>query len=233
MGPSPETIRLYNVDPGGRQLSINLQLWNPKTASRLRRGAVASAILIGPGLFYDVCAQLKCSLEEAVFIANNSPEVKAHKNAGRLLVREHPPTDETVAEELAEQTRASKLIAEAETKNPPDPPDAIPAGVDPVAAGLPADTPKANRPPSDIPPPPSPEPAGVVPALPPPPESDDEADTEDAEPAPVPAGEEQDEPSTDWRIEKLEAFAAEHDIDLGKATSKTTILKKIQKARGK
>ena len=238
MTHSPETLRLYNVDQQGRQLSLSLQRWQPKSSPGLRRGVVMTPILIAPGGFYDVCAQLRIDFEEARFIAERSPEVNAHKNAGRLLVREHPPSVETLAKEATEQTKIDAAKAKMDELNPADPPNAIPAGVNPVAAGLPPDTPRANTSPLDIVPPAElPTPTAIAseePAAPIKAGVEAEAETEAELPDdPTPAAlVEVEMPSMDWKLDKLRAYAEEYEVDLGKASSKSAILKKIQKAGG-
>jgi hypothetical protein len=227
-------MRIYNRDGSGRQVSFSLQRWQQKTSPRLRRGVVMTPVLIPAGLYYDVCKELGVSFEEAKALCERSPELKAHERAGRLLVREHPPMDETLAKEAEDAAAASAAAAKTAALNPPDPPNAIPAGVDPEAAGLPADTPRMTRAPADKPPEPEPAPVSELPSFDAP-DADADADadetTDPGRPAaPEPEEDPTDTPSMDWDLDRLVAFAEANEIDLGRSTSKTSILKKIRRA---
>ncbi len=228
--PKP-TIRLQNIAAGNTQLNLHLMRTRQKASPGLRRGVVMTPVHIMPGRYYDVCDELGLDIGEARRIVNPSPEVKAHVNAMRLMVREVPTTAEQAAEDAKIEAARADAAEKTAALNPPDPPNAVPAGVDLEAAGLPPDTPKMTRPPET-------EPEA------PPPSDDDESEGEDTLDEGPGVTEDEDEaeeepktntirePSMDWTIEALRAHAEEHHVDLGRSTSKTAILKKIRKATG-
>ena len=220
MTHSPKTVRIHNVDPGGSQISLHLAVSAPKTAPRLRRGVSLLPVVIPAGRYYDVCKELGVDLAEAKGIIEASHEVSHHKRANRVLIREFPPGD---AEKAADERRAAEFAdAKAKTAalNPPDPPGAIPAGIDPVAVGLPPDTPKRTFSPLDAPVKAATMSRAEEPAEPEPVEA-----PKAAEAAPARSK----EPSMDWSLDDLQAFAAERNIDVSGAPSKTAVLKKIRK----
>lgn len=241
MTHSPRTLRLYNIDQSNRQLSFQLNVGLPKTASRLRRGATLTAVLIKPHGFYDVCASLSVDVDEAWRIFNSSPEAKAKQTSRQLLAREHPPSAETLAKEGAARAKAEAAAARIAQLNPPDLPSAVPAGVDQVAAGLrgpnepPLPTQKGQPAVLDAP----------VPQMPPPAAAADASDETTADktstpldevvpPPPVSATADENllsrEPSMDWSEADLRTYSAAKGIDLGRSGSKTQILKKIRRA---
>lgn len=225
------TIRLQNMAGGNTQLNLHLMRLRPKASPGLRRGVVMTPVRILPGQYYDVCKELGVSLEEARRLIAQSPEVKAHQNARRLMVREFP----TTADQAAEDARIEALRQDAERKtaalNPPDPPNAVPPGVDLEAAGLPPDTPRMTRPAVAVE-------APEIPSM----RSFDDASADEDTLDEAPVVEEEEaveeepvkirEPSMDWTVEELQEYAAEHHVDLGRSTSKTAMLKKIRKALG-
>lgn len=230
MTSEERTIRLHNVDPGRSQLSINLAIYHQKTASKLRRGSHMHPIVIPAGRYFDMVKELGylgIDYAAACEVVEHSAELRAHEQAKRLLIRHFPPTAEQLIEEARVEARAKDAEEKTLALNPPDPPHAIPAGVARTVEsltelGLDADTPVQTRWPG--------------PTLPEmyddKPEDEfgqtfDDSTLEPAEPVEAPKSI---EPSMDWEEKDLRAFAAERGIDLGKAKTKTLVLKKIRDA---
>jgi hypothetical protein len=225
----PETIRLHNKS--GMNLSIHLALVAPKIAPRLRRGVSLLPINIPAGQYYDMCRQLDIDIDEARQIVKNSPEVQRKVNQQLLLVREFPPPPEERAQDAARAAKTREAQAKVAALKPAESPDAVPVGVDLELAGLPPETPRLRRHPDVV-------------------KAEREAAAKEAtalievEDTPVNEAAVQPltttaapeapvvprDPSMDWSIDALQAFAAEKGIDLGSASSKTTILKRIRKA---
>jgi hypothetical protein len=223
------TLRLYNV--GNTQLSFHLHRLSPKTAIRLRRGLTLTPIAIMPGQFKDVCKELAVDYAEAVRIVAQSPEAQAFKNSGRLLIREHPPLPETLEKEAVVAETVKKARAQDAALNPPDPPNALPAGVHRVReeVGLDPEAPRMTRASTEkVETPAAAEeitkddkPAAVEATLRPPEEAKAADEDDDRE------------PSMDWTEKKLREFAEARGFDLKRARSKTAILKKIREAMKK
>lgn len=235
------TIRLHNV--GRNQLSLSLVTLRAKAAPRLRRGVAQTPVRIPVGQMYDICAQLHVSVEEARRIVANSPEVKAHERARRLVVRTFPLPVEDAIKIAAEDATRREAQAKTDALQKPDPANALPAGVDPVELGLPSTTPRMTQAPgapnSDVPITKTPEAGAQV-------EADAEADASDA----LSSDDEnsgnndgasdtavfddtnkaEEEPSMDWDTDRLKAYAAKHKISLGTRPSKTAMLKRIRHA---
>lgn len=226
---SSQTIRIHNVDPAKTQVSLDLALFAPKASPRLRRGVTSQNVVIGPGKYIDVCKRFNVSIEEARRIIARSPQVRAHHK--RLLIREFPPVQaQIVAEVLTEERRRDAAVKTAEL-NPPDPVNAVPVGVNLEDAGLPADTPRMRYTPTFL----------LTTPKPQPPEEEEILRDLAAEAAVPPEAaplslrkltvkEARKEPTMDWSVEELLAFAAEREINIGQSQSKTMILRKIRKA---
>ena len=86
---SSRTIRLHNKVQGN--LSFHLQVLRWPAAGSLRRAMALTAVNIGHGQYYDVCAQLDVSYDEACRIVQRSPEVQAFKRSGYLDEYHFPP----------------------------------------------------------------------------------------------------------------------------------------------
>lgn len=211
----PTTVRLHNIDPNRTQLSLHLLWPMNKTAPRLRRGVNMHPIRIPPGRYYDICKELGCDLEDARRVAQ-SPEVILHRNGNRLLVREFPPTEEQVAVEEKEAAGGRDAQKQTAALNPPDPPEAVPVGIDLEAAGLDPSTPRMTR---------VPEKTKVE-------EISDEVEptSNEVEVEPeISAVAESGEPSMDWNERALRKYAEDNNISIKGAMSKTAILKAIRK----
>lgn len=219
MSPTDKTLRLHNVDPRRSQLSLSLLRVHPKTAPRLRRGVHLTPIVIPASSYYDVCKKLDVSFEEAQVLVDHSPDVQAHKNAGRLLVREFPPPVELQAADAARGAQAEDARVKTAALNPPDSPNAVPPGVNLEEAGLPEDTPRATRPipskPAELEGPPTED----IPTM------DESASLT---PAAVAGPASMGEPSADWALSELQAYARGRGLDT--SGSKTILLRRIRKA---
>ena len=228
------SLRIYNRDPSGRQISLHLQRWNPTASPGLRRrGAVLTPVLIPSGAFLDVCKQLGVSFEDAERIVKQSPEAQARKNAKHILIREHPPFPETLEREAKERERLEAAKKKTAELNPPDPPDAVPVGVNLEAAGFDPNEappprmtrhPDENRALAETLAEASVEGPGTgteeeLLAIPP----EEVTGSPDSE-----ASEAIDQPSMNWTARRLKKYAEDNGITLGRARSKTTVLRRIR-----
>ena len=96
LNPSAKTIRLQNRSM--TNVSLNLHQLRAPASPGLRRALLMTPILIPSGQYYDVCAQLGCSLDEAQRIVESSPEVKGFVAGGRIIVMPFPPEPEVAPE---------------------------------------------------------------------------------------------------------------------------------------
>lgn len=211
---SSKTIRLQNLLPNA---NLSLYLHQPVAASRgsLRRGPTFTPILIRAGQYFDVCAQLRVSFEEAQMICARSPEVQQLKRTARLLEMVYPPEATTVVPPPAAPAPEPAPVAA------PVHAEVAPASAS-AKAKLPAPTPPAAPPPV-APPPVETAPAAPVEVL--------EAPTPVPEPETPEAGRRLGEPSMDWAEDELRFYAASKGIDLSRARSKTAILRTIRSAK--
>ena len=223
MTTSPKTIRLHNTC----QMDLSLQLHRDSTRfnPRLRRGMHVTNVKIARGHVFDVCQELSVSLDEARRIVAHSPQVQARRRSRHLLIRDHPPSEANLAAEA--KTTADRVASETATAalNPPDAPDALPAGVNPQAVGLPASTPRQVHPPTSA--------ASLlsVAASEPEPEDEDEPEAPEPEEEATPvAPVARDTPSMEWSLRRLKRYANDHAINLDGARSKTVVLKTIKDA---
>jgi hypothetical protein len=197
---TPRTVRLLNAT--GSNLSLYLtQLRYPARGS-LKRGPLLTPILIQQGRYYDVCAELGVTFEEAELIARRSPEVQRLKTRG-LLVLEYPPPPAP----------------------PPAPAPEPAAAPSPPPEAAPAPEPEPEPEPSPAPPPPAPEPS------PPPSPQGPPENVDLPPPAEEPVlllGDARKEPSMEWSEDELRAWAHKHGVDVSRAKSKTAVLKAIR-----
>lgn len=130
MNPSPKTLRLMNVDNARRQISLSLNRTADKTSQRLRRGTALTPILIPVGGYYDVCEKLGVSFEEAIEIVDSSPEVRMNLTKKTIEKRVFPPDLPQAARDALQSMAARDAEKKTAALNPPDPPNAVPVGID-------------------------------------------------------------------------------------------------------
>ena len=87
---SPKTIRLQNTSASAN-LSLYLHQLKPSALGSMKKGPMLTPILIKAGAYYDVCAELKVSFDEAQSICTRSPDIQNQSRRNRLLKIEWPP----------------------------------------------------------------------------------------------------------------------------------------------
>jgi len=231
---SPDrTLRLYNTDPAGMDISIQIRMGHARVQPRLRRGGAVRNIKIARQGYFDLCRDLGVSLREAEYLVL-SPMVQAFRRAGRLSVRHHPPLETELVDEAAQAEVKKAAVAKQAALQPADPPTAIPAGVNPEALGLPRDTPRMTSAPLRT----SPkteaardEEAAAAKAAA---EVIKSAETVSAAELNVAETETEsndvERPSMRWTRRRLTAHAEAMGLDLSDVASKTAVLKKIKAA---
>lgn len=88
----PTTLRLQNLSFSN--LSLHLAQLTAPSAGSLRHGAQLLSIVIAQGHYYDVCAQLNISVNDARKLLASSPEVNAFRASNLIQVIEWPPPPE-------------------------------------------------------------------------------------------------------------------------------------------
>jgi hypothetical protein len=168
----------------------------------MRRGPTLTPILIGGGQYYDVCAMLGVSYEEAEDICRRSPEVQAFKRSRYLDVISFPPAAAAPAPVVVPPTPTPEPAAAVSTPTPVTPTAVVVSGVDVTSEVI-----------STAVTLPEAEPALAAPV---------------ADEVPVPAPRVVREPSMDWSEADLREYARTRGIDVSKAKSKTAVLKAIR-----
>lgn len=79
----------------------------------MKRGPQLTPVNIGQSGYFDVCAVLRLSYEEATRVVNQSPEVHAFVSKNALRVLEWPPTPEAIAAPAAIAVAVEATVAPA------------------------------------------------------------------------------------------------------------------------
>lgn len=209
MGPSDriDTIRIMNDGPLKHQVSLNLAHYVTKASGKLRRGVyVATSVLIPHNGYYDICAELGVTLEEAREVVKESVELRRFLARGQLRLIEPPasPLPEVQASTASTSAPSSTQLSSVEAVSPE-----LDSAIALFAARLAPEAPASMVTPAPIPDSPA-----EVPEV------------SETVAAPTPAA----EPrmlSSDWTHAELVAYAEEHGIDA--SGSKSVLLKRLRK----
>lgn len=210
-------MKVFLHNPTRANIVITLNKPIQQTSMRLRRADLMTPITIPAGQKVDLCKFLGLSASAAERVLEESPEARVAAKRFGLAVLFDPPKLEQLARMALTSAQETHAKLSTEAMRPVDPPNAVPAGVDLEAAGLPLDTPLMfNTPTADKPF-----------------RMDDVNDRiEEGVEIPSTTGVEdavqpdETEPSTAWTKDKLVEYARSRGLDTG--GSKLQILRRIR-----